>query len=340
MTAVITGATGFLGGALARELLEQGTPVRVLARRPEAAEPLKQLGAEVHAGNLEDAASLCGLIEAGDVVYHCAARVDLSGPLRDFERTNVEGTQNLLDACRDNQPGRFVFVSSGAVYGAAALNERVSADRIPAEPLAYNFYGRTKRAAEQRVEAAAARDGFDYVILRLGFLYGVGNRPLLDHVEPLMRKGRYVLMGKGKNRIATLDIADAVAATIAVGTHPAAAGRTYDGASSEAVTQREFFAATAEALGCSTRFRDIRLSLARPLARVAEWTCGLLGRPAPLTRAMVDLLGADQQIDSSAMRDELGWEPKVSFAEGMQRMREWYAGEGARERGSQGARRE
>lgn len=324
MRFALTGATGFLGHALAETLVTHGHAVRALVRRPEAVYEIMQIGAAVHEGNLEQRETCHGLVRDDDIVIHCAARVDMAGSWKSFERANVGGTRNLLDAALMVRPRRFVYISSGAVYG--IIDPRgVSADRTPAEPLSYNYYGRSKLAGETLVRARCGAAGVEWTIIRLGFLYGAGNRPLLRRVEPMLRKGGFVLLGKGGNRIATLEISDAVESVILAATHASAAGRIYDVANDEPITQKRFFEATADALGCAHPTRNVRPSIARALARCAEFGAGLVGRPAPLTRAMVDLMSADQVVDSTAIRAELDWRPRVCFEEGMRRMHAWYA---------------
>ena len=358
MTYAITGANGFLGSALVAELLRGGKSVRALVRRPEAAAELNALAGEtpapplreqvrteatsdapssgrppsehgasleIHRGDLTDARSLRGFVRDGDIVIHCAARVDMSGRWRDFERVNIGGTENVLAAALAVRPRRFVYISSGAVYGTIDPGG-VCADRTPAEPLRYNLYGRSKLAGEQCVQAGCQRAGVPWTVLRLGFIYGAGNRALLQHVEPLLRKGKMILLGSGENRIATLEISDAAAAVLLAATRTTAAGRVYDVASDEAVTQRHFFEATADALGLPHPTRTIRPAAAWWIARVAELLARMVGRSAPLTRAMVDLMSADQLVDAGAIRSELGWSPRVDFDTGMRRMRAWCTG--------------
>lgn len=323
MTFAVTGANGFLGRALVETLIARGHSVRALVRRREVVGELEQLGAEVRLGDLEDPEGCRNFVSEGDIVIHCAARVDMSGSWRSFERINVGGTRNLLGAALAARPRRFVYVSSGAVYGAIDPTG-VCADRTPAEPQRYNYYGRSKLAAESLVRERCQAAEIEWTVLRLGFLYGAGNRPLLHRVEPLLRKGRLVLLGKGGNRIATLEISDAVESVVLCATHAAASGRTYDVANDEPVTQRRFFDATADALGLPQPKRNVRKSIAMALARCAELGGLVTGKPAPLTRAMVDLMVADQIVDSTAIRKELGWRPQLSFEDGMRRMRAWY----------------
>ena len=325
MKAVVTGASGFLGRALVAALIERGVEVWALVRRTDAAAELARAGANVHRGDLRDRASLAGLVREDDVVFHAAARVDMRGAWRDFERTTVLGTRNLLDAALPARPRRFTYISSGAVYGTASDSAGCCADRTAAQPAAHNFYGRAKLLAEAEVRESCVAARCEWSIARLGFLYGEGNRALLQHLGPLLAKRRVILIGKGHNRFATLHVGDAVEAVLLCGAHRRAAGRTYDVAADEVVTQKQFLEATADALGLPRPWRNVRVGLARPIARVVESACRLVGRQPPFTRAMVDLMGTDQVIDAHAIRTELNWRPRVDFSTGMRRMADWYA---------------
>ncbi|RMF77436.1 MAG: NAD(P)-dependent oxidoreductase, partial [Planctomycetota bacterium] len=256
---------------------------------------------------------------------HAAARVDMRGAWRDFQRDTVVGTRNLLDAALPARPRRFVYVSSAAVYGDAHDPQGCCADRTPTRPAKYNHYGRAKLLAEQEVRASCTPAGCEWTIVRLGFLYGEGNQALLRHLAPMLAARRVILIGEGDNRIATLHIDDAVEAVRLCALDPRAAGRIYDVASDEIVTQRQFLDATADALDLPRPHRNARIGLARLIARAVESCCAIIGRTPPFTRAMVDLMGADQAIDARRIRKELGWRTGVDFEHGMRRMAAWYA---------------
>jgi nucleoside-diphosphate-sugar epimerase len=324
MNAAVTGATGFFGMALVKVLLQRGYRVRALVRRREAARQMRALGAEPVLGDLTEPNGCDELVADGDAVFHAAARVDMSGRWEKFRRTTIDGTRHLLDAALPRQPRRFVYISSGAVYTPVAAPSGFCADRTPTRPAAYDFYGRAKLAAERLVRSACERSGCPWTILRLGFLYGAGNRALLNHLVPLAKLKRLFIIGPGNNRIATLYVDDAARATVLASTQPAAEYKIYDVASDEPVTQRQFIDATTDALDLPRTNRRIRKGVALFSAwlieRLADWT----GHEAHISRAVVTLMSTDQVMDTRRTRTELGWRPEVSFAEGMRRTQEWH----------------
>lgn len=332
MSAAVTGASGFLGLALVRALLARGRRVRALVRRSAAASALRALGAEPVMGDLRTVGGWGTLVEQGDVLIHAAARVAMTGRWEQFRQTTIEGTRHLLAAALPRRPQRVVYISSASVYAPDADPRGLCAERTPTRPSRYNYYARAKLRAERLVRSQCERAGCPWTILRLGFLFGPGNRALARQLRLLAQGRRLRIIGSGDNRIATLYIDDAVEATLLAGWHPAAAGRLYDVASAERVTQREFIAAMSRVLGLAPPPRGVRRAVAMAGAWLAEQAAGLLGAEPRVSRALVQLMSTDQVIDAGPMRRELGWRPVVSFAEGVRRMEEWQhrvRGEGA-----------
>ncbi|HEX5897327.1 MAG TPA: NAD-dependent epimerase/dehydratase family protein, partial [Thermoleophilaceae bacterium] len=112
--AFVTGGSGFIGGALIERLRSEGWEVRALARSARAAERVRELGAEAVSGDLDDRDSLRAGAEGCEVAIHAAAKVEEWGEPEDFERLNVRGTKNVIDACRDAGVRRLVHVGTEA----------------------------------------------------------------------------------------------------------------------------------------------------------------------------------------------------------------------------------
>ncbi len=322
MNAAVTGGTGFVGQVLVRLLAARGGAVRVLVRQPKDDPTIRSLGGEPVRGDLTVPGGCEGLVCPGDVVFHSAARVDLAGRWADFRETNIEGTRRLVEHALTHRPKRFVHVSSAGVYSPLHLRGSISAERTLARPSRYNLYARAKLAAETIVRTECERAGCPWTILRLGFVYGPGNRPLLTQVARLRRRGGLSLIGRGDNRIATLHVDDAARAVLLAGTHPAAVGKIYDVASDEVVTQRQFVNATADTLHLSRACRCLHPRVAYVAAWLAELVAQVTGGEPPFNRALVVIMGVDQALDASRIRNELGWRPQVNFAEGIRGMQE------------------
>lgn len=178
MKILITGATGKVGSRLAKRLAERGDTVRALVRGPARASALEQAGVELVRGNLTDVASLALAVRGVDAVVHCAAF--FRGATDDeAHAVNNLGTQHLAFAARDAAVKRFIFTSTGLVYGSNG-NTFANEEALCAPIVAYPV---SKLAAERFL---LGLEGLDTRILRLPFVYGDGDPHIAD-VAPFMR---------------------------------------------------------------------------------------------------------------------------------------------------------
>ena len=168
--AFVTGGSGFIGGALVRRLVADGWRVRALARSDASARAVRDHGAEAVRGDLDDVAAMAAGAAGCDVAFHCAAHLGDWGEREDFERGNVQGTRNVLDAARRAGVRRFVHVGTEAALLAGEPLVEVD-ERAPLRPDSPALYSSTKARAEQAVLAAdrrRPRDGRRAPALRLG----------------------------------------------------------------------------------------------------------------------------------------------------------------------------
>lgn len=176
MKILVTGATGKVGSRLVRHLAARGDQVRVLVRDPARAE--KHANIEIVKGDLLDVNSLEAAVKNVEAVVHCAAFFRGATPEQAHE-VNDLGTQHLAHAARDASVKRFIFTSTGLVYGSTG-NALVNEDAPCAPTLAYPV---SKLSAEKFL---LALDGLDIRVLRLPFVYGDGD-PHVAEIIPHMR---------------------------------------------------------------------------------------------------------------------------------------------------------
>jgi nucleoside-diphosphate-sugar epimerase len=297
MRVTVTGGTGFLGSHLVRDLLAAGESVRVLARPSPRSDRLMSAGVEIISGDLRDPASLALAVKDADVVYHLAAKVG-AAPRVDYFETNVGGTQNLLNACAQNGVGQLVYASSLAVYGpvsdSASIDENTPFDD---KPQLRDPYSESKIAADRLVSSVATKTGLPTVILREGIIFGPGRRlpnhfPL-NYVENLIDSMRAAAAtGTGLREFNILDDDD-----LTLGQYNQLK-RTADGSTTYFASGWPLYTASpfAEALRGIIPMGDTRLSRHQ------------------LQRSL-----QDRRYDTSRIRRETGWTPRVSLAEGIQR---------------------
>jgi nucleoside-diphosphate-sugar epimerase len=175
-TALITGASGFVGGHLAERLSGEGWRVRALVRGSSDTARLRALGAELATGSLDDADAIAAAADGADTVFHLAARTTAPSAA-EFHRANVEGTRNVARgaARAGTRPRRLVYLSSYAACGPSLNGRPRGMEETPA-PL--TAYGRTKLEGEAAAREAEAA-GVELLVLRSPSVYGPGDRAFL-----------------------------------------------------------------------------------------------------------------------------------------------------------------
>ncbi len=174
-TYFITGANGFVGGCLARELNRKGHNITLLFHRADDHPFLKDTAAERVWGDILDPATYIDHLDENTTVIHCAARVSFSRAERDSVwETNYEGTRALLNACRKQHVSSFVFLSSGAVWGTTRDTGQLITERLPQENEGRNAYAASKIKAESACRESL-QDGMDIRIINPATIFGAGD---------------------------------------------------------------------------------------------------------------------------------------------------------------------
>ena len=322
--ALITGGGGFLGGALARDLKARGWEVRTLQRG--AYPELEAAGIETRAGDLCDAEAVRAACAGVDVVFHVAARVGYHGPAREYEAVNVGGTQHVIDGCRAEGVGRLVFTSTPSV-----VHDRQGSDGVDeSAPYPARFvadYPRTKAEAERRV-LAANDASLRTVSLRPRGIWGPGDTQLFPRLVEWRRTGQLKRIGRGD------PLQDFTYIDNCVHAHRLAAERLAE--APEVVGGKAYFITDGEPTGCWTMIervlacagltgpeRRVPTGAARVAAGLMEgiWRVGRLRSEPRLTRFKLDVLTQPCWFRIDAARADLGYEPQVTQAEGLERLR-------------------
>jgi len=321
MNVLVTGGGGFLGQAVVRQLLDRGHSARVLNRSgyPE----LEALGVECLRGDLADAEAVERAVAGCDAVVHVAAKAGPGLYAPDFERPNVDGTRNVLDACRRHAIRALVHTSSpSVVHGGGDIEG--GDERLPSPEHFHAPYPETKARAERMVLAANGST-LKTCALRPHLIWGPGDNQLLPRLIERNRAGRLRLPAPDK-KIDTVYIDNAAEAHV-LALHDLigegrSAGRAYFISNGEPMANAEIIAALLKAVGEVPRIRTINPRLAMAVAGVVEGLWRFTGRRSdpPLSRFVVDHLSTAHWYDLSAARRDLGYRPRVSVAEGLKRL--------------------
>ncbi len=326
MKALVTGGGGFLGGAIARRLVERGDLVRSLARGryPE----LEDLGVETWRGDVADASAWARAAEGCDGVFHVAARVGGGGPRAEYWRTNVIGTDNAIEACRRHGVARLVFTSTPSVVHAGGDIEGAD-ESLPYAERFEAAYPETKAEAERRVRAANDAS-LATVALRPHLVWGPGDRHLIPRLLARARAGRVRLVGREDKRVDATYVDNAADAHLLAADrlHPGAAcaGRAYFIAQGEPRPASELVNAILEAAGLPPVTKRIPASVAWCVGALLELWYRLRGREdePPLTRFAASQLSTAHWYALGAARRDLGYVPRVSTSQGLAILREHF----------------
>lgn len=312
-TVLVTGATGFVGHFLCGRLLARNIRVRgtlLTSEKPSllagGVEPVtvEPLGAETpwrHA--------LGGV----DTIIHLAARVHImddpsKDPLTEFRKVNVEGTAQLAREAANAGVRRLVFISSIKVNGEeSATTYMPDSPPNPSDP-----YGTSKWEAEQALRSIEAETGLEVVVVRPTLVYGPGVKANFLNMMKIISRGIPLPLSSIHNKRSLIYVGNLVDALATCATHPAAAGKTYLVSDGEDVSTPELIRRTTSALGVPARLLPFPVSFMKLAGKLS----GKSGAVNRLTGSLT--------VDSSKIRQELGWVSPFTMEEGLRETARWF----------------
>ena len=305
---LVTGATGFVGGALVKRLTNELVLNSVVAAVRCTDESRTDGMRQVRVGDLLATTDWSRALNGVDAVMHCAARVHVtqevaSDPLKAYRQVNADGTLNLARQAAQIGVRRFVFVSTIKVNGETTRpGQPFTADPVmaPSDP-----YGVSKWEAELGLRELEAQTGMEVVIVRPPLVYGPGVKANFAAMMRWVARGVPLPLGAINNARSMVALDNLVDLLVVCLRHPAAAGQTFLVSDGEDVSTTELLRRTAHAMGK-------RAFLMPVPAFVLESCAALLGK-----RAVAQRLCGSLQVDIDKTRRLLGWTPPLTLDQGL-----------------------
>lgn len=324
MRVLVTGATGFTGGHLARALKARGYDVRAMVRTPSAGQSLAAEGITLVPGDLARPDSLAHAVKDIDVVYNIAALYRQAGlPESLYRQVNATAVGQLIEASAAAGVTRVVHCSTVGVHG--DIEHPPAGEDAPLRP--GDVYQESKVEGERIARATAEKTRLPVAIARPSGIYGPGDRRLLKLFRGVARR-KFVILGDGEIFYHLTYIADVVEGLRLCGEIPQAAGQTYILAGAEVPTLNDLvklIAADANVAPPSFHLPVWPFWLA---GAACEAVCAPFGIEPPLYRRRVDFFTKSRAFDISKARAELGYRPSVDLREGIRRTLAWYRSAG------------
>ncbi|HEX8896399.1 MAG TPA: NAD-dependent epimerase/dehydratase family protein [Terriglobales bacterium] len=318
--AFVTGGSGFVGGRLIHALVAQGWQVRALVRGQKAAASVATLGAVPVLGELTDQAALSKAMAGSKVVFHVAALFKMWGKQEEFNAVNVDGTRTLVEAAVDTPSVQKVIMVSAAAVVQGDPEPQVNIDeRVPVQQRSFAPYSASKAAAEQILLAAdGRRDGFQTVALRPTIAWGSG-MPMLDQMVEVVKAGNWQWPDAGTQAMSTCHVNNLVDALLLAVDRGHGA---YFVADAEEGTLRSVISDLLATRGVKAGDKSVSFGVAWMLAGGMGffWRLFNLKGEPPLTRQMLRLIGKPFTLNISKARRELGYDPRVSWKQGIAEM--------------------
>ena len=319
--AVVTGAAGFIGGALTRALLDRGYCVRAIIHHT----PLRLSHPQLECYRIDlrqPSPDLFAVCRDAEAVFHVAAKVEMWGRWEEFVAANVDATNELLHAAQTAAVPKFIFTSSPSVV--ATEHDLCNVDESVPYPTSYlAYYPWTKALAEQAVLAASGVRGLATIALRPHLIFGPGDRNFVPTILARARARRLFQVGPGTNLVDLTFIEDCVNAHLcaltALDTNPQCRGQAYFISQGEPVNLWQWINDLLRQQHLPPLTKAIPYSTAYAAAYVAEGWSKLVGRPPLLTRFLVSEMTSSHYFNIEAARRELGFTPQYSMAEAFEK---------------------
>ncbi|MCW8397521.1 SDR family NAD(P)-dependent oxidoreductase [Legionella sp. PATHC038] len=324
MVCVVTGATGCLGLSLTQRLVADGYKVIALGRNEQLGKLVTEFGAQFIAVDLLDKEKLKKIAQDAQTIFHCAALSSPWGRYNDFYKANVLGTQHVIAATPPN--ARLVHVSSPSIYFNFTEQHNIKEDSsLPLKPA--NYYVKTKLLAESLIDKAHRERDLNVITLRPRAIFGPYDRAILPRILQNEKNGILPIIGTGQNLIDITYVENVVdSLLLAAQADRQFCGKKYNITNAEPRALITILSELFSALEKPFKPKFIPYSLAKIYAASMEklYRLSLTGKEPRLTRYSAAVFCMGQTLNIEAAQMDLGYQPKISINQGIERFATWY----------------
>lgn len=306
MRVLVTGASGFVGKALCKELANRGFDIVAVTRTRDAG--LSEIACKLIMADLADINDeIQSTLQQVDVLIHVAGRAHIikeqsKNPYQEYAKINIEATKNLAQKAASTGVKRFIFISSVKVNGEATLNQPFDEATVPNPE---DDYGKTKYEAEKELKLIATNSNMEIVIIRPPLIYGRGVKANLKNLIKVCQSKLPLPFGAIDNKRSMVYIENLVDFMITCISHPKAANET-------------FLISDDEDVSTTALIRAIRQSLGTPALQIAipqQWIVYLMNLFGK--KSLASRLCGNLQVDITKAKTLLGWKPPFNFEQGI-----------------------
>lgn len=324
--ALVTGATGFLGGHMVQRLKQMGWEVTATGRNEQAGQSLRAQGIHFVQADLRDRERVLRLCAGQDYVFHCGALSSPWGAYREFYGSNVEATRHIADGCKEAEVQRLIHISTPSVYFDYRPRYLIQeSDPLPTRPA--NHYAATKLLAEQLLTKRWHQQQLPVIMLRPRAIFGPQEQALLPRLLRTNQQSGVPLLNGGQAEI-DLTYVDNVLDAMLLACYSSAdtLGQVYNISNGQALPFEQLVNRLFALLDIPLRTRRVPYAAAYSAAAVMETVYRVLplsGEPA-LTRYTVGSIAVPHTLDIRLAQEQLGYTPKISVDQGLQYFADWW----------------
>lgn len=326
MKIFVTGATGFVGRYLVKQLAKK-YKVIALVRNKNKIKLLPKKNIKIVMGDLFSCDVLKKEMKGIDVVMHLAAVIrEIAKGDRWFWDNNVKGTENVVKAACMNKVKQFIYCSSVAVYGKVKDKSKFIKEDYPC--YGQNIYGKTKYEGELVTKKYCKKYKIPYTILRPGRIFGLGDIGATFLIYKLVKKGFFPMLGGGKSTMMPIYVEDLSKAFMKCIKNKKSYNKIYNVAGKDVMTKKEFIYLIAKKL--NVKFLSLYAPIKSTLfvAKIIEFFFKLFNKEPPVSRKRLKFFILSRKYDLSSAKEDLNWEPKKDMEKGVEEMVVWYKKQG------------